>query len=306
MSAGVKVDLDELIDLRRYATKINYESSKMERRHGNSLSKLRGRGMDFMEVRNYQPGDEVRHMEWRVTARTGKPHVKLYQEERERPAIITVDFTPSMYFGTRLAFKSVIAAKLATILAWTAITDGDRVGALLTSAQEHDEFIPKGREKGVLPILAALSEYTYKYKQMLGTADVSIHNFSEVLIRLRRVARPGSIIVLVGDFYNIDADAQRHLNRLRAHNDILAYHIIDKIELAPPEPDIYAVTNGVEEMVLDTTKTKVADAYQEYCETKIAKAKELFAKLKIQYVQVMADMDLALLVRSTYPRRRCV
>ena len=112
MSEGIIAELAELIQLRRYAASVRYSPDRKALRSGNHLSKLRGRGMDFAEVRNYQAGDEVRHMEWRVTARTGRPHVKIFQEERERPAVIFVDFNASMFFGTRLAFKSVIAARL--------------------------------------------------------------------------------------------------------------------------------------------------------------------------------------------------
>ena len=137
MTYGVTAELNELIALQRYAQIGHYRPKGRSLRAGQHLSKLRGRGMDFAEVRHYQAGDEIRHMEWRVTARTGRPHVKLYQEERERPVIILADFSPSMYFGTRLAFKSVVAARLAALLAWTVVKQGDRVGGLLFSAFKH-------------------------------------------------------------------------------------------------------------------------------------------------------------------------
>lgn len=130
MANGVIAELNELIDLRRYVQSIYYRPQGKAIRSGSHLSKLRGRGMDFAEVRNYQAGDEIRHMEWRVTARTGRPHVKIYQEERERPVVILTDFNPSMIFGTRIAFKSVIAARLTALLAWTVIKEGDRVGGV--------------------------------------------------------------------------------------------------------------------------------------------------------------------------------
>lgn len=160
MADGVIAELNELIDLRRYAQSIRYQPEGRAIRAGNHLSKLRGRGMDFAEVRNYQAGDEIRHMEWRVTARTGRPHVKIYQEERERPVVILADFNPSMIFGTRVAFKSVVAARLAAMLVWTVIKQGDRVGGVFFSATEHSEFTPRGRDSGALPMLAALSQYT--------------------------------------------------------------------------------------------------------------------------------------------------
>ena len=145
MVDGVTATLKELIDLQRYAQTGPYHPVARALRAGSNVSRLRGRGMDFAEVRNYQAGDEIRHMEWRVTARTGKPHVKLYEEERERPVIILTDFNPSMYFGTRLAFKSVIAARLAAILAWTVVKQGDRVGGFLLSAHHHHRMMRRAR-----------------------------------------------------------------------------------------------------------------------------------------------------------------
>ncbi|ARG96327.1 DUF58 domain-containing protein [Legionella micdadei] len=299
MTEGVTVQLDELIALRRYAQRVNYKPAGNTVRAGNHLSKLRGRGMDFAEARNYQAGDEIRHMEWRVTARTGRPHVKLYQEERERPVVILSDFNPSMFFGTRLAFKSVIAARLAAMIAWTAIKQGDRVGGLLFSAKEHNEFTPRSRETGVLPLLASLSQYTND-----GTLNSDKSKpLSEVLMRVRRVTRPGSILVLISDFYNLDPDSEQHLSRLRSHNDILVYHICDPLELSPPKPQYYAITDGEQEFLLDTTMDDVTNAYKNFCEERIANLQTQFKRLQIQYVQLTAETSLPQIVRQTFPRR---
>lgn len=300
MTDGVSIELNELIALKRYVQRVNYKPEGSAVRAGNHLSKLRGRGMDFAEVRNYQAGDEIRHMEWRVTARTGRPHVKLYQEERERPVVILTDFNPSMYFGTRLAFKSVAAARLAAMIAWTAIKQGDRVGGIFFSAKEHNEFTPRSRETGVLPLLASLSQYTNAGVVNSGAKPKLL---SEVLVRLRRVTRPGSIVVMISDFYNMDADSEQHLSRLRSNNDVLAYHICDPLELAPPKPQYYAITNGEQELLLDTTIDEVTRAYQTYCEQRLANLQAQFQRLQIQYVQVTAEADLPRLVRQTFPRR---
>lgn len=299
MTEGVSVELNELIALKRYAQKVNYKPEGSAVRAGNHLSKLRGRGMDFAEVRNYQAGDEIRHMEWRVTARTGRPHVKLYQEERERPVVIVVDFNPSMYFGTRLAFKSVTAARLAAMIAWTAIKQGDRVGGLFFSAKEHNEFTPRSRETSILPLLASLSQYTHA-EQLINNTKPRL--LSDALVRLRRVTRPGSILVLISDFYNMDAESEKHLSRLRSNNDVLAYHICDPLELTPPKPQHYAITNGEQELLLDTTIDEVTRAYQAYCEQRIANLQAQLKRLQIQYVSVTAEAELPRLVRQTFPR----
>lgn len=299
MTNGVTTELKELIALRRYA-QVGHSSEGRALHAGGHLSRLRGRGMDFSEVRNYQAGDEIRHMEWRVTARTGRPHVKLYQEERERPVIILTDFNPSMYFGTRLAFKSVIAARLAAILAWTVVKQGDRVGGLLFSASTHNEFTPRGRASGVLPFLAALCDYTCQLPECTSLINRSL---SYALQRVRRVIRPGSILVLISDFYNMDKESERHLHRLRSHNDVLAYHLCDPLELAPPMPQEYAITNGNQELILDMTADVVCAAYGNYCEQRITTLQAQLRRLQIQYVQVTAANDLPLLVRQTFPRR---
>ena len=300
MADGVVADLNELIDFRRYAQTTQYHPEGKALRSGLHLSKMRGLGMDFSEVRNYQAGDEIRHMEWRVTARTGRPHVKIYQEERERPTVLLVDFNPSMIFGTRIAFKSVVAARLASLLAWTVIKQGDRIGGFFFSANEHSEFMPRGRDSGVLPLLSSLSHYT---EQANKKRDSKPRVLSDALIRLRRVIRPGSILVLISDFYAMDLESEKHLSRLRANNDILTYNICDRIELAAPKPQQYAMTNGREELILDTNLPSITQAYDQYCTQRIQLLNERFKKLQIQCMQVTADTDLPRLVRQTFPRR---
>lgn len=300
MSEGVVAQLNELLALRRYAQSVRYQPEGRAQRGGGHLSKLRGRGMDFAEVRNYQAGDEIRHMEWRVTARTGRPHVKVYQEERERPVVLLTDFSSSMYFGTRKAFKSVTAARLASLLAWTAIKHGDRAGGLFFSENSHQELMPRGRESGILPMLASLSEFTQRHINQFENREDS---FLKALLRLRRVAKPGSILVLISDFYHMNAECQKHLYRLRHHNDVLAYHICDPIEIQPPKPQQYAISNGQEEMLLDTRVKTVQEEYQNYWQQHHQKLKELFKKTQVQYVSVTAEDDLVRLVHQTYPRR---
>ena len=302
MTDGIVAELTDLIALQRSAQTVRYHPEGYAVRAGNHRSKVRGRGMDFSEARNYQAGDEIRHMEWRVTARTGRPHVKVYQEERERPVVILTDFNPSMYFGTRIAFKSVVAARLSAVLAWTAAKQGDRVGGLLFSALSHNECVPRSRQAGVLPFLAALSSYTYQYETQSMQRAVA-RSLSHALLRLRRVAKPGSILVLVSDFYNLGADSAQYLSRLCSHNDVLAYHICDPLELAPPKPQQYAITDGRQSLLLDTSLDAVRFEYQFHCEQRITELRAQFKRLGIQYIQVTAETNLPTIVRQTFPRR---
>ena len=297
---GLSVSVAELIALARYAQRVHYPPEGYALRPGQHQSKLRGRGMDFSEARNYQAGDEIRHMEWRMTARTGRPHVKVYQEERERPVFILVDFTPSMYFGTRIAYKSVVAARLAAVLAWTAAKQQDRVGGLLYSARTHQEFAPRTRQAGVLPLLAGLS----KYSQHDGLhQEGGALAFNQALLRMQRLVKPGSILVLISDFYHMDDYSERLINRLRSHNDVLAYHVCDPLELAPPAPQLYGMTDGLSDVLIDTTVDRVRFGYQFYCEQRISALRAQMKRLQVQYVQVQAQTNLALLVKQTFPRR---
>lgn len=299
MTNGIVATLEELISLRRYAQKMNYKMSKNSLQLGGYQSTFRGRGMDFMEARHYQAGDDIRHMEWRMTARRGRPHVKVYQEERERPVVLLCDFNPSMYFGTRGAFKSVIAARLAAMIAWVVMKQGDRIGALIYSANRHKEFSPHSRYSGVLPCLSALSAYTHYYTNTTANPLP----FSDSLLRLKRISRPGSTLILISDFYLLDKESEPHLSRLCAHNNILAYHICDTLELGAPKPNYYPITNGQREMIFDTTKKIIFEGYQHYCEERVDHLKSYFKRLQIPYAQVTAETHIPRLVQLTLPRR---
>ncbi len=193
--------------------------------------------MDYQESRAYQAGDDVRSMDWRITARTGEPHVKLYQEERERPVVLFLDLNPGMFFGSRGMLKSVAAARAATLIAWAAAARGDRVGAMLFN-DGHCALSPRGGKHGVLQLVRQLVAHT---DPRIGfEAQASPGRLNEALIRLRRVSRPGSLIVLMGDFYGIDGNSAGHLLRLRQHNDVVAMQIVDPLEEAPPWPARYS------------------------------------------------------------------
>ncbi len=299
MTFGVTTELGELIALQQFARAVRYRPDQRSSRAGNHLSKRRGRGMNFAEVRNYQAGDEIRHMEWRITARTGKPHIKLYQEERERPVVLVADFNPSMYFGSQLAFKSVIAARLAAMLAWTAVKQGDWVGGIFFSSNKHNEYTPRAREAGVLTLINALCDYT----RSIPLEPSKSKSLQHALQRLCRVARPGSIVVIISDFYQFDSTCSQLLTHLRSHSDVLAYHVCDPLELTPPKPHHYAVTNGQEEILLDTTNHSVAQAYQQHCDDRMNRLQQQFKRLHIPLIRVTPEDDIPRCVYDTFPRR---
>lgn len=253
----------ELILLQRHAAKISLTPRQPARARlgGNHASRVHGRGMDYQESRIYQPGDDIRNIDWRVTARTGKPHTKLYEEERERPVILFLDLNPGMFFGTRGSFKSVAAARAAALIAWAAAAHGDRVGGLLFNGG-HCELPPRGGRHGVLRLIRELTLRTDP--RLAQDASHAQGSLNQALARLRRISRPGSLIFLLSDFYGIDEESGHHLLRLAHQCDLSAIQVVDPLELAPPPAARYGVTDGHGTGVLDTRRQSVREAYQDY------------------------------------------
>ena len=263
LNSGTWASAEDLIGLKREAGKIGltHAGPARARLAGDHLSRFRGRGMDYQESRGYQAGDDIRSMDWRVTARTGNPHVKVYQEERERPVVVFVDLNPGMFFGTQGMLKSVLAARAAALIAWAALARGDRVGAMLFNGG-HIDLQPRGGKHGVLRLIRQLVALTDPRAGIEAPGHEG--GLNAALGRLRRVARPGSLIVLISDFYGIDDESARHLSWLRRHNDVVALQVVDAIEEAPPPSGRYGVATPGGRVILDTGSSAARRAYSDY------------------------------------------
>ncbi len=213
-------------------------------------SRFRGRGVDFLESRNYQPGDDIRNMDWRVTARTGRAHTKVFQEERERPVLVAVDAGPSLFFGTRKRLKSVAAGELAAVISWAAVRRGDRIGGFLFGPGRHRELRPAGGRRGAMRMIQSLVDWLNPEEGQGLSGPASVEPLSHVLERVRHTARPGSLIIIISDFFGLDEDCHRHLSRLRQHNDIIGCQVLDEAEEHLPRGR-YPITDGQDRSVLD-------------------------------------------------------
>jgi uncharacterized protein (DUF58 family) len=297
--SGVDFSIDDLIRLRFRAQRLELGVARRARRtmvgaHG---SRFRGRGMEFAESRIYQPGDDVRSIDWRVTARTGRPHTKLFQEERERPVILLVDLGASMFFGTRVAYKSVVAAEAAALVAWAAVRGGDRVGALVAGRSAHMEFKPESGRRGVLRVLRALAALGRK-----GDEDQEQRiRLSDSLLRARHVARPGSLIIVISDFYDLDEDAVASLSRMRQHNDMLACWIHDRLEIEPPPPGRYAVSDGWQTATLDTVDRRARARYRQSFRAGRERLHTTLGRLAIPLLPIATGDDVAEALRRGAP-----
>ena len=298
MPGVVHVSSDELVQCRLQARDIRLDSHRPARSAitGAHSSRFRGRGMDYLESRAYQPGDDIRSMDWRVTARTSHAHVKLYQEERERPVVVMIDLGPGMFFATRGAFKSVIAARAAALIGWAAIQNGDRIGAFLFNGGHH-ELRPLGGQRGVMRLIRQLVTATDPSAAMNQNIDVHGSHLNEALLRLHRVARPGSLVFILSDFYAINADTRRHLQRLRQHNDIVACQILDAVELEPPPAGRYAITDGTETGMLDTRSVARRRAYADYFADHHQSLQQLMQQSAVPLRRIATTDDVAQVLR---------
>lgn len=298
----------ELIALRRHADAIALRGAGPARAQlgGEHLSRFRGRGMDYQESRIYSSGDDARSMDWRVTARTGVAHVKVYQEERERPVVFGIDFGAGMFFASRGALKSVVAVRCAALLAWSAAGSGDRVGASLFNG-ECRELAPRGGRHGVLQLIHHLVAHSDPRRAMDGAgADAGAGErggLGAALLRMRRVSRPGSLIVLIGDFYGLDDDCDRHLQWLRERNDMLALQIVDPLEVAPPRPARYGVVAGGEAGVLDLRSERTRRAYAQYFARHHAAVAAAMQRHAIGLLRVTTDADTVAQLRRHFAPR---
>jgi uncharacterized protein (DUF58 family) len=263
LNTATHVTAVDLIELQRHAGKISLRHARSARSRfaGDHLSRFRGRGMDYQESRAYQAGDDVRSMDWRVTARTGKPHIKLYKEERERPVVLFLDLNPGMFFGSRGMLKSVVAARAAALIAWIAVAHGDRVGALLFNGGSC-ALQPRGGTHGVLRLIRQMVEHTDPRTGV--NAQTYSGGLNAALSRLRRVARPGSLIVLLGDYYGLDDDSGKRLLYLRQHSDVAAIQIVDPLEETSPAPARYGVEAAGVPGILDVRSGAARQAYEDY------------------------------------------
>lgn len=224
---------------------------------GSHKAGLANRGMEFFESRPYRAGDDVRSIDWRQSARRGVPYTKLFQEERERPVQLLVDLGRSMRFGTRSVFKSVLAARAAALLAWQAVTDGDRVGGGVWDGQALREAQPRARQHGALGLLHHIAE--------AGAIDPQSATLDGALPAFRRGLRPGGIAVVLSDFSGLDEEGDDStaaaIASLGQRNDVVLVHVFDALEAEAPAPGIYPVSDGNRTVTLDLRDDAARQAY---------------------------------------------
>ncbi len=260
--AGAYVELKQLLDLRFARLKLGHtpRQAQAATMAGNYRTHMRGRGIDFAEVRQYSAGDDVRAIDWRVTARTQKPHTKLYTEERERPVLIFCDQRYNMFFGSKTRFKAVQSANVAGLLAWSYQANGDRVGGLVANSVEHREFKPRQNNAAVLRLLDAIQQCNNQLDAKTQPNNIIALNL--LIASLRQIAKPGSAVYLISDFIDFDEACAKQLALLRRHCDVTAIAVNDPLEQQLPASGSYKVVSHGE-TALVSTNNKNRKAYHE-------------------------------------------
>jgi len=230
---------------------------------GNHASRLRGRGLNFDELRRYQPGDDLRHLDWRASLRTGKPVVRTFTEERDRPALIVVDQRMSMFFGSQHSFKSALAAELAALAAWMVFNAGDRVGGLVFNDQRIDCIAPLRSRKRV----EALLSHVAQQNQALNAANPDAEDedqLDKALQRCLALAGHDHLICIVSDFAGAGERTLQLMRQLRAHNDVIALQVYDPLSLKLPSDGRLLVTQGQLQVELAVEKRSVHQPLGDY------------------------------------------
>jgi uncharacterized protein (DUF58 family) len=258
---GPYVDLHDLLALRhRPISESRVQGSVLSPRGGTRLSRQRGRGIDFSEVRPYYPGDDIRTIDWRVTARKARPHTKVFREERERLTLLFVDQTQSMFFGSQVRLKSVAAAEFAALAAWRAIHQNDRIGGLVIG---NDALATHKPYRNVKPLARFFGDLV-RYNRTLarGTPLPTREHMEQALLRLRRLARRDHRIYLISDFTPIGDHWRDAFRALARNNEVIAVRVFDPLERELPPADLYSITDGTERWQFDAGNAELRDRYR--------------------------------------------
>lgn len=267
---------------------------------GGHKSRFRGRGMDFDQVRIYQPGDDVRSIDWRVTARTQVPHTKIFSEERERPILVISDLRSPMFFGSQ-RLKSVVACEISAALAWAGLAANDRAGGLVFGPQQQADIKPRRSHHAVLQFIHRLHEYSAQ----LIEPQVDRYSLADILEESRQFILPGSTIFIVSDFHDLDNSCERHLFELARHGNLNFCHVYDDIETELPPPSLYAVTDGQQQTLLDSSNNQLRQRFVDLFSQRSQHLRKLSEQLSAGLLLFnSADQVMSVLARAYGKRRK--
>ncbi|OBT07950.1 MoxR protein [Vibrio sp. UCD-FRSSP16_10] len=227
---------------------------------GRHVSKLRGRGLNFEEMRHYQVGDDIRTMDWKVTMRTGKPHVKIFSEERERNVYLLVDQRTNMFFGSTGKMKSVIAAEIAALIAWKVTGSTDRVGAIIFNDQTAVPIAPQRSANHVLKILNEIVIKNQQLKPQLAKESQG-NSFSKLFHQAKRLIKHDALVILITDGYGYSQQSEQQIKTLCQHNDVILCHVTDPLEHNLAQVDQMVLSDGNMQLSITGAQTQLRKSF---------------------------------------------
>ncbi|MCC6491572.1 MAG: DUF58 domain-containing protein [Pirellulales bacterium] len=303
--AGVAVTLDELVRLRfrRRSFSLLPRQPVRSLLAGRRASRLRGRGLNFDEIRRYQPGDDVRHIDWKATVRTRQTQTRVYTEERERSVLLVVDQRRSMFFGSVRHMKSVVAAQAAALAAWRVLAQQDRVGAIVFNDERLDEIRPQRRQAAVMRLLRAVVDQN----QSLAARPDGPANpgkLNESLRRCRRLLPHDGLACIISDGAGHDAETNRVVTEIARHNDVLFAFTFDPLEAELPAAGRLAFGDGGRQLDVNSDDAKLREQFaRRFAEERAVGRRFLLAR-ETPVLQLSAAEDAAPQLARQLGRRR--
>jgi len=258
----------------------------MQQVSGGHHSLRKGSGMTFSEVRQYQPGDDIRHIDWRVTARTQKAHTKVFTEEHEKPVIIVAEQTPALFFGSQVQLKVAQVLNVAALLGWCTLQQNDLIGGLVFNGSQHAWIAPKRQQT---TLLSWFNKALVLQKTLQQPGSANPLYWQQACQQLIKVVKPGSKVFLIGDFLNLSEVAQNQLKTLRKHSEITAIHIYDPLEKNLPKLGWLTLTSSWASdhlLPINSLKTDTRQRYQAQYQQAWEQAQLTFRNMKIPLIEI--------------------
>lgn len=275
--------------------------------NGRHASRLRGRGLNFEELRDYLPGDDIRSIDWKASARTGVPHVRVFTEERDRPALLVVDQRMSMYFGSVLNLKSVTAAEAAAIAAFRILAAGDRVGGIVFGDGQQREFVPNRSRRTVFAMLKAIAEFNAGLDADQASL-ASAGSLNRILEATARLAHHDHLIFVLSDFDGIDETTHRWLSGIAAHNDLILGLVYDPLARQVEKQRPAIVGDGQRQAEIDFTSAGVVEAVSRAAADRLDRIIKWQTEINLSVLPLSAGEEtlpqIRRLLAASTPRRR--
>ena len=282
---AVYTSLSELMLFKYQIQNFRYTSPRPSNNQlaGGHDSKLRGRGLNFEELRLYRPGDDIRTMDWKVTNRLKKPHVRTYSEERERSVWLLVDQRMGMFFGSKVKMKSVVAAEIAALIAWKTLADRDSIGGIVFNDQNLVNYKPRQSVNTVVRFLESIVSMN-KLLKPNRVFDDNANMLNQVVAHAEKYCSHDNLVIIISDMDGWDKKIIRHLKQLTRRNDVMLFLVFDPLETELPDVNRMLISNGQDQIEFDSRKTRIRNEFKNYFETNAQELKNELKKYKVPVI----------------------